>query len=112
MEKPEAEGTVATRFRLVLRAYLLTMGAIVLIAILTFVFLVDASHCHSVTRGLGIVMGTEAVVFVASVALVGVRARAVAPGTADRVAIVVLYGMLLLATLVIFACGLMVAFNC
>jgi hypothetical protein len=102
----------AQSLRLVTRAYLTTMGATVLIALLTILLLVDTHSCSSVSRGLAALGGTTAVVFLASIALVGVRAWKVLPGTSDRLASVVVYGVLMLVSWVVFTCGLMVVFNC
>ena len=60
--------------QLVIRAYLVTMGVTVLITLLTILFLVDTHSCRSVTRALAGLGGTTAVVFLASVAVVGVGA--------------------------------------
>ena len=106
-EKPGAKWR-----QLVIRAYLLTMGVTVLITVLTIIFLVDTHNCGSVERGLMVLGGTTAVLFLASVAVVGVGAWRVIPGVAARLAIVVVYGVIMLASYVVVTCGLMVVFNC
>jgi hypothetical protein len=98
--------------QLVIRAYLVTMGVTVLITVLSILFLVDTHSCSSVERGLTVVAGTTAVVFLISVAVVGVRAWKAIPGVAERLAVVVGYGAMMLASLGVITCGLMVAFNC
>jgi len=98
--------------QLVIRAYLVTMGVTVLITLLTILFLVDASDCGSVERGLMVVFGTTAVLSLASVAVVGVGVWKAIPTVAERWAIVVGYGAMMLASLVVFTCGLMVILNC
>jgi len=99
--------------QLVIRAYLVTMGVNVLITLLTMIFFVDASDCYgSVEPGLMVVSGTTAVLSLASVAVVGVRVWKAIPGVAERLAVVVGYGAMLLATFVVISCGLMVVFNC
>jgi hypothetical protein len=98
--------------QLVIRAYLVTMGVTVLITLLTIIFLVDTHSCSSVERGLMVLAGTTAVVFLASVAVVGVGVWKVIPSVAERLAVVVGYGAMMLATFGTIACGLMVVFNC
>jgi len=98
--------------QLVIGAYLVTMGVTVLIALLTMIFLVDASDCRSVERGLMVVCGTTAVLSLASVAVVGVGVWKAIPGVAERLAIVVGYGAMMLTSFVVITCGLMVVFNC
>jgi hypothetical protein len=100
------------RLSLVVRAYLVTMGVTVLITLLAIIFLVDTSRCSSLGRALVALAGTTAAVFLASLVVVGVRAWKTIPGVSDRVAIVVVYGMLLLVSHFVFTCGLMVLFNC
>ena len=55
---------------------------------------------------------TIAVVFIASVIVVGVVARRVIPSFSGRLVIVVAHGVAMLASYVVIAFGLMVAFNC
>ena len=98
--------------QLVILAYLVTMGVTVLITSLTIIFLVDGSDCGSVERGLAVMGGTTAVLFLASVAVVGVGVWKAIPTVAERWAIVVGYGAMMLASLVVFTCGLMVILNC
>jgi hypothetical protein len=98
--------------RLVIRAYLVTMGVIVLITLLTATFLVDTRSCASVERGLMMLGGATAVLFVVSVAVVGVGVWKAVPTVAERLAVVVAYGAMTLASFVVITCGLMVVFNC
>ena len=102
----------AQGLRLAIRAYLITLVLTILITLLTILLLVDTHSCSAVTRALALLAGTTALLFLASVALVGVRAWKVVPGTSDRVAIVFVYGALLLVSYVVITCGLMVVFNC
>jgi hypothetical protein len=88
------------------------MGMNVLITLLTIIFLVDTHDCQSVERGLMVVAGTAVVLFLASVAVVGVGVWKAIPTIAERLATVVGYGAMVLASLVVFTCGLMVVFNC
>jgi Mn2+/Fe2+ NRAMP family transporter len=102
----------ATWRKVVVRAYLVSLGLAVLITVLTTLLLVDASDCRSVERGLLVMSATTAVLFLASVVVVGVRVWKDMPGVAERLAIVVGYGVMMLASYIVIACGLMVIFNC
>jgi hypothetical protein len=99
-------------WRTVVRAYLVSLGLAVLITVFTTLLLVDTTDCRSVERGLLVMNATTAVVFLASVVVVGVRVWKDMPGAAERWGIVVGYGAMLIATFVVLACGLMVVFNC
>ena len=112
MEEPTNMDGGAQVRQLLLRAYVVTIGLAVLINLLTIILLVDTTNCGSVSRGLGVMDVTTAVVFLASVAVVGVRARKVVPDLGRRWALVGMYALFLLANFVIMACGLMVVFNC
>jgi hypothetical protein len=102
----------ATWRKVVVRAYLVSLGLAVLITVLTTLLLVDASDCGSVERGLAVMAGTTALLFLASVAVVGVAVWKAIPGIAERLAIVIGYGAMVLASFVVISCGLMVVFNC
>jgi hypothetical protein len=102
----------ATWRRVLVRAYLVSLGLAVLITVLTILLLVDASDCGSVERGLLVMTSTTAVLFLASIVVVGVRVWRAIPGVAERLAIVVGYGAMMLASFVVITCGLMVVFNC
>ena len=102
----------ATWRKVVVRAYLVSLGLAVLITVLTTLLLVDGSDCRSVERGLAVMWGTTAVLFLASVAVVGVRVWKAISGIAERLAIVIGYGAMMLASFVVISCGLMVVFNC
>ena len=102
----------ATWRKVVVRAYLVSLGLAVLITLLTAVFLMDASDCRSVERGLLVMDAATAVLFLASVVVVGSRVWKEVPGIAERLGIVVAYGLLMLASFVVISCGLMVVFNC
>ena len=102
----------ATWRKVVVRAYLVSLGLAVLITVLTTLLLVDTTDCGSVERGLLVMTATTAVVFLASVAVVGVGVWKAIPGVAERMAIVVGYGVMMLASFVVMTCGLMMVFNC
>mgnify|MGYP001823986411 CR=1 FL=1 len=112
MEESARTNSDAKGLRLAVRAYLVTMGVTILITLLTIIFLVDTTKCSSLGRALAVLGGTTALLFLASVVVVGVRAWKTVPAVSDRVAIVVVYAMLTLVSWVVFTCGLMVLFNC
>jgi len=102
----------ATWRRVVVRAYLVSLGLAVLVIVLT-TLLMDTSDCYgSVQRGLLVMFATMVVVLLASVVVVGVRVWKAIPTLAERLAIVVGYGAMMLASFVVITCGLMVVFNC
>jgi len=101
------------------RGVLLVVGACMVTAclacsIITFASMVfiDTTKCGAVSRALPVLWITIAVVFLASVVVVGVKARKIIPGVAGRRAIVAVYGVVMLASFVVIAFGLLVAFNC
>ena len=102
----------ATWRKVVVRAYLVSLGLAVLITVLTSLLLMDTTDCRSVERGLLVMAATTSVVFLASVAVVGVRVWKAIPTVAERLAIMVGYGAMMLASFVAISCGLMVVFNC
>jgi hypothetical protein len=112
MEESTKMDTGARWRRLVIRAYLVTMGVTVLITLLTIILLVDTHSCSSVSRGLAVLGGTTAVVFLVSVAVVGGGVWKAIPGVAERLAIMVGYGVMMLVSYAVITCGLMVVFNC
>jgi membrane-associated HD superfamily phosphohydrolase len=102
----------ATWQKVVVRAYLVSLGLAVLVIVLT-TLLMDTSDCYgSVQRGLLVMFATMVVVLLASVVVVGVRVWKAIPTLAERLAIVVGYGAMMLASFVVITCGLMVVFNC
>ena len=97
---------------LVVGASVVTMGvAVCIIALISMIF-IDFTKCGSVSDGLGVLFVTIAVVFLASFVVVGIVARKVIPGGAGCWAIVAVYGVMMLASYLFIAFGLMVAFNC
>jgi hypothetical protein len=83
-------------------------------SIITFASMVfiDTTKCGAVSRALPVLWITIAVVFLASVVVVGVKARKIIPVVAGRRAIVAVYGVVMLVSYVVIAFLLMVAFNC
>jgi hypothetical protein len=98
--------------RLMVGAYIVTMGVAVLIVTLAIMVLVEPHSCRAMGRALLVLWATIAALFLASTLVVGVLAWKVTPSVQQRRAIVVVYGMMMLASYVVIAFGLLVAFNC
>jgi hypothetical protein len=112
MGEPTHMKSGATWQKVVVRAYLVSLGLAVLITVLTTLLLVDTTDCGSVERGLLVIAATTALVFLASVVVVGVRVWKGMAGAAGRWGVVVGYGAILIATFAMITCGLIVVFNC
>ena len=92
-------------------AYIATIGVAAFTA-LAVMMLMDPYSCSEMGRALVVLWGTIAAVFLASVAVVGVVAWKIIAAAASRWAILILYGVVMLASYVAIAFGLMVGFNC
>ena len=112
MAKPEKRNSGAKGLRLVVGAFVVTMVVVAFIVLLTFIILADPHSCSAMGRALAVLWGTIAAVFLASVVVVGVVAWKVIPGVAGRLVIVAAHGGAMLASYVVIAFVLMVAFNC
>ena len=84
---------------------------ITVFALLTVMSLMEPQDCSAYSQVLEIQWGMLVVMFLASVAVVAVVTRKVVPGVAGRLAVVASHGVVTLASYVIIAFGLMVAFN-
>jgi len=104
--KPGVKGVL-----LVVGAYAATM-VVAAFTSLAIIALMEPHSCSDMGRALLVLWGTIAAVFLASVAVVGVVAWKIVAGVAGRLAIVAAYGVVMLASYVVIAFGLMVAFNC
>jgi hypothetical protein len=104
--KPGAKGVL-----LVVGAYAATIGVAVVTS-LAIIILMEPHSCSAMGRALLVLWGTIAAVFLTSVAMVGVVAWKIVAGVAARLAIVAAYGVAMLASYIVIAFGLMVAFNC
>ena len=82
------------------------------LAVLILMTVMDPRGCSDLSQALLVLLGTIAALFLASGVAVGVAALKIVPGTAGRFAILAVYGITLLASYVVIAFGLMVAFNC
>lgn len=96
---------------LALGAYVLTMIAALL---LTVILLAELSPrgCGAVSQLLLVLWGTVAVLFVLSAVAVGVATWKLLPGRAGSIAILVTYSIVLLASYLVIAFGMMIALNC
>ena len=103
--------TGAKGILLVVGAYISTM-AVAAFTSLAIMILMAPHSCSAMGRALLVLWGTIAGVFLVSVAMVGVVAWKIVAGVAGRLAIVAVYGVVMLASYVVIAFGLMVAFNC
>ena len=97
---------------LVIGAYVVTIGIIICIISFAIMSLSETHSCSVMTRALATLLITMAVVFLISIAVVGVVARKVFPNRIGCLATVGAYGLAMLASFIFFAFGMMVAFNC
>jgi len=97
---------------LVVGTYVVTLGIAICIISLAIMSLADTHSCSTMGRALVTLWITIAVVFLASVFVVGIGAWKVTPNSAGRLAIVAAHGAALMASYFCFAFGLLVAFNC
>jgi hypothetical protein len=95
----------------VVGAYIITMGVTIVAAFMTML-LIAPHDCSGYSRAIGGLWGMLALMFLASVAVVGVVAWKVIPGVVGRLVIVATHGVVTFATYVIIAFGVMVIFNC
>jgi hypothetical protein len=86
--------------------------AVFIIAIALIIILMRSYSCSAISQAMLVLLGTIAAVFLVSVAVVGVVARKIVASIAGRLAIVAVCGVLMLASYVVIAFGLMVIFNC
>ena len=99
-------------FLVVFGGCLVTMAVTVLIIALAALVFIDTTNCGAVSRGLVVLFGTIALVFIISGLVVWNRARKFIADKARRVSIVILYAVVMLAIYILVAFGLMIAFNC
>ena len=97
---------------LIIGAYVVTIGIVICIISFAIMSLSETHSCSVMTRALATLLITMAVVFLISIAVVGVVARKVFPNRIGCLATVGAYGLAMLASFIFFAFGLMVAFNC
>lgn len=96
---------------LVVGAYAATL-VVCACATVTITAFTDTTNCGAVSRALGVMFVTMAALFLASIAVVGIVARRMVGHVAGCLAIVALHTVVMLASYVVVAFGLMVAFNC
>jgi hypothetical protein len=93
-------------------AYGVAMGAAAIIITIAIVILLEPLSCRAMGRALLVLWGTIAAVFLVSFAVVGATAWKIFSDTSGRAAVMIVYGLALLASYVVIAFGLMVLFNC
>jgi hypothetical protein len=97
---------------LVVGASIVTVGAAILIIVISIMFLIDTHKCSALGPSLLALLGTTAVVFLISGIVVGVIAWKIIPSIVGRLVIVAVHAVSLLVTYIGIAFGLLVAFNC
>lgn len=96
----------------VVGAYIVTiMIAIFTIGFATVIF-IDTTKCSAVSKAFPVLLGTIAVVFLASMVFVRGLAWKNIPSVPGRWAILAVYGAAIFLSYVVITFGLMVAFNC
>ena len=97
---------------LVIGSYVITIAVAAFIVLLAIITLTQPYNCSTVNWTVVILWVMIAVLLFASVAAVRIVARKVIPSVAGRRALVVIHGLVMLASYVVIAFGLMVAFEC
>jgi hypothetical protein len=110
----EGMSTVFKVILLVVGSYVITVAVAAFIIALAIMILmvVESYDCSVMNRALVALWVMIAMLFLASVAVVRTVTRKVIPSVVGRRVVVVMYGMMMLASYVVIAFGLMVAFNC
>ena len=96
---------------LAIGAYIITLIVAALAALIVMTVM-NPQGCSDLSRALLMLWGMIAVLFLTSVAVVGVAAWKTVLGNAGRFALLAGYGAALLVSYVVIALGLMVALNC
>lgn len=109
---PGGKGSVFKGMLLVVGPYVVTIAVVALILVLAITILAKPYDCSTLNRAVVALWLTIAMLFFASVAVVRIVARKVILSIAGRRVVVVTYGVVMLASYVVIALGLMVAFNC
>jgi len=105
--------TVFRGMLLVVGSYVVTIALVALIIVLAIaILMMGSTACSVMNRALVALWVTIAVLFFASVAVVRIVARKVFPSITGRRGVVAIYSVGLLASYVVLAFGLMVAFEC
>ena len=97
---------------LVIGAYMLTIWVAIFSIVFAVMFLIDTHNCSAMAQALAALSVTLAVEFLISIVVVGIVLRRVVPKRAGCLALVGLHGIALLATYILIAFGLLLAFNC
>ena len=97
---------------LVVGSYIVSIGVACCIISFAIMTLMETHSCSTMGRALVTLWIIIAVVFLTSGVVVGVVGRKIIPSSAGRLAILIGHGAALLASYVVIAFGLLVAFNC
>lgn len=92
--------------------FFITFGTALCIIVFAIVSLVDTTKCSEMGTALAALMITIAVLFLASVVVVGLVSRKLFPKTSGCLAAVIGYGIVLFMSYLCVGFGLLVAFNC
>ena len=93
-------------------AYIVAIGAACLFITFASMVFIDTTKCGAVSRAMPVLLIMTAVVLLASVVVVGVKAKKIISDGVGCLAVVAVYAVVMLASFVIIAFGLLVAFNC
>ena len=97
---------------LVVGGCVITIGVTFLMIVLAVALFIDTTRCSAVSRSIPVLWGSIAAVFLASGVIVGFVARKVFPEAPKRLAVMVAYGAVMLASFVVIAISLLVVLNC
>lgn len=97
---------------LVVGAYIVTMVVTTLLIVGSVTFNINTNRCSALSQALPVLWGAIALVFLISVVVVGVVTWKAIASAAGRLAIMVVYAVMMLVSFIGFAFGLLVAFNC
>jgi hypothetical protein len=93
-------------------AYIVTLMLAILVIVLAIMIFIDTTKCSAVSKAFPVLLGTIAVVFLASLVFVRGLAWKNIPSVVGRWAIMVVYGVVLFVSYIVIAFVLLVAFNC
>ena len=99
---------------LVFGAYIVTIVVAILIIAISIIILIATSvtNCNTIATAMLVLWVIIAALFLVSLLVVRAIARKLTLSKEKRIAAMVAYGVVLLASYVVIAFGLMVAFNC
>lgn len=111
-DRPSTSNAAIKGLLLIGGSYIATIVVTVAIVVVTIMALLDTTSCSTMGTALVMLWGTIAVLFLASVVVVGIIARKIAANTIGRLLIVGVYGAMMLGSFLVIAFVLLVAFDC